>query len=375
MEVRVPYAGGVAKAYNTGLPINLGNGDMTATLQADTINPAGGFLVYRVQGTPASSDKIILPVNFGGKNCQVEIFIYEPNVGQFNFLLLTFNDLDKDCVKDSNENQENIPAKGMFMKIFDLNDNLLFVKEINEGQFDVNDFPGYRDVIYYYIIDDNNLATDKEPSLPVGWNSGMSAPNLKRYFHYDGNLYFQNTDAVTNLLDPTWDGGVLPWMICLNQDPGTIAALDCANPTLSGSLIKDQLVVGTEFTISYTGGNGGYYATQSIASTGVTGLTATLTKGSFEVGSGDLTWMISGTPTAGGTVMFSIVIGGQTCQVSLKVDAPSMSITQVLDKDKYELKGEVLTYTITVTNTGNVALTNVKIVDSLTGFSTTIPLL
>ena len=373
MEVKVAYAGGISSSYSSGIPINLGNGDLTATLQAGTINPAGGFLVYRIQGTPATADKLVLPVNFGGMSCIVEIFIYEPNVGQFNFFLLTFNDLDKDCVKDPNENQEGIPASGMFMKIFDLNDNMLYVSEINSGQFDVNDFNGSTDVAYYYIIDDNDLAVDKEPSLPEGWNSGMSAPSLKRYFYYDGTLHFQNTTAVANLLDPSWSADTLPWLICLNQEPGIMTTLDCANAVLTGRLVRDVMVAGTSFTVGYTGGNGGFYTSQTVLSTGVTGLAASISKGSLASGAGTLTWTITGMPESSGTAIFSLVIGGQVCQVAFEIDAPAMVVTNTVSQSTYETIGEVLTYSIAVTNTGNVPLTNVTVVDSVTGQIFTIP--
>ncbi|WBX97667.1 hypothetical protein [Chryseobacterium gambrini] len=102
-----------------------------------------------------------------------------------------------------------------------------------------------------------------------------------------------------------------------------------ANGTI-GSILCDQVALtpetyglGTPYsgtlTVRYTGGNGGIYAAQSIASTGVTGLTATLASGSFEAGSGVLNYNVTGTPSASSpaTAHFAINIGGKSCGVEI----------------------------------------------------------
>jgi hypothetical protein len=66
-------------------------------------------------------------------------------------------------------------------------------------------------------------------------------------------------------------------------------------------------------SVPYTGGNGGSYNGQTVNSTGVTGLTATLTAGNFANGAGSLTYTITGTPASSGTASFAISIGGQSC--------------------------------------------------------------
>ena len=100
-----------------------------------------------------------------------------------------------------------------------------------------------------------------------------------------------------------------------NRIVGSIAALNCGSATNIGTLVGGQVATGVSTSVPYTGGNGGYYLGLSIASTGVTGLTATLTAGNFVVGSGTLVFTITGTPSSitGGTASFSVVIGGQTC--------------------------------------------------------------
>jgi uncharacterized protein (TIGR02145 family) len=72
-------------------------------------------------------------------------------------------------------------------------------------------------------------------------------------------------------------------------------------------------------TITYTGGNGGAFSAQSVASTGVTGLTATLAAGTLEFGSGTLAYTITGTPLGAGTANFAISLGGQGCIITRSV--------------------------------------------------------
>jgi uncharacterized repeat protein (TIGR01451 family) len=51
----------------------------------------------------------------------------------------------------------------------------------------------------------------------------------------------------------------------------------------------------------------------------------------------------------------------------------SIGITKEADKTTFSTVGEIITYTIVVTNTGTVSLKDVLVVDSLTGLSDTIP--
>jgi uncharacterized protein (TIGR02145 family) len=108
---------------------------------------------------------------------------------------------------------------------------------------------------------------------------------------------------------------------------GTITSLNCDSAANSGNIIFGEPAVAVSSTIPYIGGNGGIYNGQSIASTGVTGLTATLTAGTFATGAGSLTYTISGTAIAPGTAIFPLSIGGQTCNLSLTVNLPPASIT------------------------------------------------
>ena len=99
----------------------------------------------------------------------------------------------------------------------------------------------------------------------------------------------------------------------------TLSRLECNKLQLEGNLIAGKGTMETYFQLPYTGGNGGNYSGQIIPSTGIPGLTARLLAGSLNIGSGTLTYSISGIPETSGTVKFEIEIGGGGCIAELKV--------------------------------------------------------
>jgi formylglycine-generating enzyme required for sulfatase activity len=114
---------------------------------------------------------------------------------------------------------------------------------------------------------------------------------------------------------------------------GTITALNCSSATNSGSLTQGVAAANVSSSVPYTGGNGGAYSAQIIASTGVTGLTATLSAGTLLNGAGVLNYTITGTPATTGTASFTLSIGGQNCTLSIVVNTSSgnpISIETVL---------------------------------------------
>ncbi|WP_449401344.1 hypothetical protein [Chryseobacterium wanjuense] len=84
---------------------------------------------------------------------------------------------------------------------------------------------------------------------------------------------------------------------CGGTAPGTITTLNCSGASNTGTLTSGAAASGVTSSIPYTGGNGGSYGGQAVSSTGVTGLTATLSPGNFGTGSGSVTYTITGTPS------------------------------------------------------------------------------
>jgi uncharacterized protein (TIGR02145 family) len=107
----------------------------------------------------------------------------------------------------------------------------------------------------------------------------------------------------------------------------SITGFDCAGVKVTGTLTKDKAANNVTVTLTYTGGNGKTYLTKSHTSTGVTGLSATLLAGNLANGEGTLVYTISGTPTTAGTANFSIILGGKTCSINLKVEVVSQNPT------------------------------------------------
>jgi uncharacterized protein (TIGR02145 family) len=103
--------------------------------------------------------------------------------------------------------------------------------------------------------------------------------------------------------------------------PATLGALNCGSSSITGTLTSGTSASGVSASVPYTGGNGGSYTAQTISSTGVTGLTATLTAGILANGSGSLSFAISGTPSTSGTASFALIIGGQSCSFTVSVAA------------------------------------------------------
>jgi hypothetical protein len=132
------------------------------------------------------------------------------------------------------------------------------------------------------------------------------------------SLPFTATNAFINQ-DYRARGGAIRCIKDPSAIPATIGALNCGSSIQTGTLISGTAANGVSVSVPYTGGNAGSYAAQTIASTGVTGLTATLNDGVLAYGAGALSLTISGTPSASGTASFSLTIGGQNCTFTLPV--------------------------------------------------------
>ena len=140
-------------------------------------------------------------------------------------------------------------------------------------------------------------------------------------------MYWNGTSWTT--LNPGTDGqvlaicgGNLSWTTLAGVCPvaaAVISALNCASSSITGTLTSGIAASGVSASVPYTGGNSGSYTAQTISSTGVTGLTATLTAGILANGAGSLSLAISGTPTTSGTASFALTIGGQSCSFTVSV--------------------------------------------------------
>jgi len=120
-----------------------------------------------------------------------------------------------------------------------------------------------------------------------------------------------------------WWNGTVWYDGCGNNAPpaAALSTINCAGATTTGTLTSGTAANGVSTAISYTGGNAGTYSAQNVASTGVTGLSASLAAGTLANGNGSVTYTITGTPASAGTASFAITIGGQSCSFTVNVAA------------------------------------------------------
>ena len=126
-------------------------------------------------------------------------------------------------------------------------------------------------------------------------------------------------NTTTNCLETNLGTPAVPDWVRLKCRSAVVQTLDCSSAVVSGTLYAGVSASGVSADVPYTGGNGAVYDAQSVASTGVTGLTAVLSAGSLASGAGTLTWSVTGTAASAGTASFALSIGGQTCTINMAV--------------------------------------------------------
>lgn len=109
-----------------------------------------------------------------------------------------------------------------------------------------------------------------------------------------------------------------------------ITALNCAAATFSATATSGASY-SAKASVPYTGGNGMAYAEGlAVVSSGVTGLTATLSAGTLSSGNGIASFAVAGTPASAGTASFSISLGGQSCTLALPVAVSKASMSTLV---------------------------------------------
>lgn len=163
---------------------------------------------------------------------------------------------------------------------------------------------------------------------------------------YDMGLVLPTNTTPNNLINPQ-GGSVAPgtimfdstlncvrvfkasgWSDCLCDNCGASSSftLDCSNGALTGNYSSGTLSSGSK-VVNYVNATGQAYGAISIASTGVTGLTATAPAGTLVIGNGSIVLAISGTPSSAGVAIFEVSIGGKTCTFAVQVSSTVPSFT------------------------------------------------
>jgi hypothetical protein len=138
-------------------------------------------------------------------------------------------------------------------------------------------------------------------------------------------MYWNGTEWT--LLNPGFDGqvlalcgGQLGWKTVPGICVANVASINC-NATIVTGVAVEGSPANVSIQIPYTGGDGSNYPSYSCSSTGVTGLSASISAGSVAIGNGLITFSITGTPTTSGTALFAITFGQQSCTLSLPIEA------------------------------------------------------
>jgi hypothetical protein len=199
----------------------------------------------------------------------------------------------------------------------------------------------------------NDTGADPHPSagLDVNFNNkGLLPPRmtvLERNAIVSpaaGLTIYNTTSGCINIYS-----GTIWREVCPTTPTANISSLNCAGATNNGTLTSGVAASGVNSVISYTGGNGESYSGQTVTSTGVTGLTATLSPGIIALGGGTIIYEIAGTPSANGTASFSLNIGGQSCSLNITVNSPPFVCGS--NNVTFTYKGSSVTYgTVTGAN-------------------------
>ncbi len=291
VSVTIPYNGGNGGPYNNQNILSTGVTGLTASLTAGTFAVGSGSLVYNITGTPNTDGTASFNLTIGGQTCIITINVDLP-IGTITFL---------DCGNATNTGTltDGVAANGVSSSI---------------------PYTG------------GNGGTHNGQTVTSTGVTGLTATLVPGTFlNGSGNLIYtisgipNLSGAASFLLDV--GGQTCTLTITVQLPAGTITLLDCANATNTGGLIAYSPISGVNSSIPYLGGNGGTYGSQSIPSTGVTGLTANLTAGLLSNGNGSLNFVISGTPNAAGTASFLVPIGGQSCTINWTVNLPVGTIS------------------------------------------------
>jgi uncharacterized protein (TIGR02145 family) len=269
----VPYTGGNGGTYNSQTVNSTGVTGLTATLTAGNFVNGSGSLTYTITGTPSTSGTASFALNIGGQNCSLSRTVNSGSIAILNCNSAT-------------------------------NTGTLTAGTAASGVSSSVPYTGGNGGTY-------NSQTVNSTGV-TGLTATLTAGN---FVNGSGSLTYTitGTPSTSGTASFALNIGGQNCSLSRTVNSGSIDILNCNSATNNGTLLAGTAASGVSSSVPYTGGNGGTYNGQTVNSTGVTGLTATLTAGNFVNGSGSLTYTITGTPIASGTASFALNIGGQNC--------------------------------------------------------------
>ncbi|MEY3367436.1 MAG: hypothetical protein RI973_591 [Bacteroidota bacterium] len=296
VSVSLPYTGGNGVAYAMQSVSSTGATGLTATLPAGNFANGGGSLVYIITGTPASAGTASFALSIGGQGCTLSVTVGEPAVGAISSLNCSGAEITG--VLTSGQ-----AALGVGVSAYYAGGNC-------------GPHPGQ-------IVTSTGV-TGLTATLPAG-NFDSGGGSLT--YNITGTpVSFGTASFALNI-----GGQACILSVTVVLPPGGISSLNCGGAVIAGTLTCSQVSSGVSASVPYMYGNGGVYSMQSVSSTGVTGLTATLVAGVLANGGGNLLYTITGTPASAGTASFALSIGEQACTLSVTVGQPAVGAISSLN--------------------------------------------
>lgn len=276
----ISYTGGNGGTYSSQTVFSTNVGGLTATIAGGTVANGSGSLTYTISGTPSSSGIAYFNINIGGQNCILSRNVILPAA--------SLSSLNCGGASVSGTLTNGVAANGVSA--------VLSYTGGNGGTY--------------------NGQSISSTGIP-GLSATISAGTLS---NGSGTLHYTITGIPSGVGIASFaislGGQNCTLNLTVNAVPGTVYSFDCSGAYHNGSLQGGQTATGVSTVISYTGGDGGNYSGQSVTSTGVTGLTATLSAGTLTNGSGTVAYVITGTPSSDGIAYFAVSLGGQNCSFS-----------------------------------------------------------
>lgn len=288
---KIPYTGGNGGFYPAQSVSSTGVTGLTATLPSGNLAVGNDSLVYTITGTPVGSGTASFLISLGGQFCTLNLNV--------------------------------IPAGGV--------SSLLCGSSSSTGSLVIGvQSSGVSNTIIYTGGNGGLYSAQTISSTGV---SGLNAVLTGGAFNNGTGTFtltMSGTPASSGTASFTFTLGGQSCTLTRSVAPALISGLSCNTATHYGTLTNGISASGVSSDVPYTGGNGGFHLGQSVASTGVGGLTATVPGGFFAVGSGILTYTITGTPTHYGVASFALNIGGHTCTLTRVIGCSSLP-TAVVD--------------------------------------------
>ncbi len=282
----IPYTGGNGGTYNGQTVTSAGVTGLSATFVAGTFATGSGALTYAITGTPGAAGTASFTLNIGGQTCTLSLPVLP--IG-------SISSLNCGSATSSGTLTAGATTIGVSSSIPYTGGN----GGTHSGQ----------------IVTSTGVA-----GLTATLSAGSFATGAGSL-----NYTISGSPSAVGMASFALNIGGQTCTLNITVVAGSITTLDCVSATNNGTITAGFVTSGVSSTIPYSGGNGGTHSGQTVTSSGITGLTATLPAGNFATGVGSLNYTISGTPSAVGAAIFALNIGGEACNLSIIVNAADSS--------------------------------------------------